>query len=348
MEGKLNKEELEAYYERLSVEERRQRLILEPRYRDAYNEITQAHRIVPVPHYFWEKWAPVLGPVATVVYQRLRQYCFYDPRTGEGNNWCWPRQDTLAKEVGVGHRHTVMKALKVLEQYGFIKREPQFHKRGSQNMVKRGSDKYIIYFEIPLTKEDAIELFHRKMEQTIEESTDMSKNSTYQEFDVSKKSTYRADIVDNSSDVSKISTLAAVENIDSRSITRNISNNVSNVIKNNSIKKKSSFREHPAISQLSADELDQKESVAIEIGEQLKRMSGNRDMEPHQSQGFHRRVAYLVPQVFITEALTATRDAVDDERAGRKNIRNGPSAYFAGIVQKIAVREGLNLGIKGW
>lgn len=337
MEGKLTKQEVEAYYERLSVEERRQRLILEPRFRDAYNEITQAHRIVPMPQYFWGKWAPVLGPVATVVYQRLRQYCFYDPRTGEGENWCWPRQDTLAKEVGVGHRHTVMKALKVLEQYGFIKREPQFHKRGSRNMVKRGSDKYIIYFEIPLTKEDAIELFYRRMEQMIEESTD-----------VSKKSTYRENSVDNSPDVSKNSTFTAVENIDSRSITRTISTNVNNVIRNKTGKKKSSFRKHPAVSKLSPDELDRKEFLATEIGDHLKRMSGKRDVAPHQSQGFHRRIAYLLPEVFITEALTATRDVVDDERAGRKTLRNGASAYFAGTIQKIAAREGIDLGIKGW
>jgi len=346
MEGKLTREEVEAYYEGLSVEERRQRLILEPRFRDAYNEITQAHRIVPVPHYFWEKWAPVLGPVATVVYQRLRQYCFYDPRTGEGENWCWPRQDTLAKEVGVGHRHTVMKALKVLEQYGFIKREKRFHKRGNDNMVKRGSDKYIIYFEIPLAREDAIELFHRRMEQMIEESTDMSKNSTYRGFDVSKKPTYGTNSVDNSPDESKISTFTAVEKIDSRTITRNISSNVNNVISNKTGTKKSSFREHPAISKLSPDELDRKEFLATEIGEQLKRMSGNRDTDPHPSLGFHRRVAYLVPEVFITEALTATRDAVDDQRGGRKLLRNGASAYFAGTIQKMAVREGIDLGIK--
>ena len=318
MEGKLTREEVEAYYESLTLDERRQRLILEPRFRDAYNEITQAHRIVPVPQYFWEKWAAVLGPVATVLYQRLRQYCFYDPRTGQGENWCWPRQDTLAKEIGVGHRHTVMKALKLLEDYGFIKREKQFHKRGKRNMVKRGSDKYIIYFEIPLTKEDAIELFHRRMEEMIEESTDMS----------------------------KISTFTAVENFDSRIITRNISTNVNNVIRNKSGRKKSSFREHPAIANLSPDELDRKEFLATEIGEQLKRMSGNRDMSSHPSLGFHRRVAYLVPEAIIMEALAATRDAVDDQHGGRKLLRNGASAYFAGTIQKMAAREGIDLGIK--
>ncbi|RKX25618.1 MAG: hypothetical protein DRP46_11765 [Candidatus Zixiibacteriota bacterium] len=346
MEGKLTREEVEAYYESLTLDERRQRLILEPRFRDAYNEITQAHRIVPVPQYFWEKWAAVLGPVATVLYQRLRQYCFYDPRTGQGENWCWPRQDTLAKEIGVGHRHTVMKALKLLEDYGFIKREKQFHKRGKRNMVKRGSDKYIIYFEIPLTKEDAIELFHRRMEEMIEESTDMSKFSTYRDFDVSKKSTYRENDVDNSSDMSKISTFTAVENFDSRIITRNISTNVNNVIRNKSGRKKSSFREHPAIANLSPDELDRKEFLATEIGEQLKRMSGNRDMSSHPSLGFHRRVAYLVPEAIIMEALAATRDAVDDQHGGRKLLRNGASAYFAGTIQKMAAREGIDLGIK--
>ena len=32
----------------------------------------------------------------------------------------------------------------------------------------------------------------------------------------------------------------------------------------------------------------------------------------------------------------ATRDAIDDQRSGRKTLRSGPAAYFAGIVRQIA------------
>lgn len=46
------------FYEKLSVEERRARVILEPKFRDAYNEISQAHRQFPIPAYLWERWVP--------------------------------------------------------------------------------------------------------------------------------------------------------------------------------------------------------------------------------------------------------------------------------------------------
>jgi len=121
MEDTLKRKQLEKIYAELSPEQRRNRIILEPAFRDAYNEITQAHRLVPVPHYFWEKWVPVLGPVASMLYMRLRQYCYYNPETGEKREHCWPKQETLGKEIGVS-RCTIMRTLPVLEKHGFIKR----------------------------------------------------------------------------------------------------------------------------------------------------------------------------------------------------------------------------------
>jgi hypothetical protein len=75
-------------------------------------------------------------------------------------------------------------------------------------------------------------------------------------------------------------------------------------------------------------------------------MDGRWDGQDHKSAGFHRRVALVMPEHLIQEALTATRDAVDDQRSGRKSLRAGPAAYFAGTVRRIAAREGIDLGVE--
>ncbi len=47
------RKELESYYANLSADERCNRIVLEPTFRDAYNEIIQAHQVVQLPLYFW-------------------------------------------------------------------------------------------------------------------------------------------------------------------------------------------------------------------------------------------------------------------------------------------------------
>ena len=151
-------EELEAFYNALAPEERRNRVLLQPAFRDAYNEITESHRNVVIPRYFWAKWLPVLGPVACALYVTLRQYCYHDSRTGELRNLCWPRQKTLAREIGVRDRKTVRKALSLLESHGFIRREHTFYHNPQNALARKGTDRYLVYFEIPLLTSDAARL----------------------------------------------------------------------------------------------------------------------------------------------------------------------------------------------
>lgn len=75
-------------------------------------------------------------------------------------------------------------------------------------------------------------------------------------------------------------------------------------------------------------------------------MSGIRDGGAHPSLGFHRRVAFLMPMHLVHEALRATRDAVDDRRAGRGGVREDPSKYFGGIAKQLAQTHGIDLGLK--
>ncbi|NOT35556.1 MAG: hypothetical protein HOP12_15535 [Candidatus Eisenbacteria bacterium] len=153
-----HRKELEAFLASLSADERRQRIVLEPAFRDAYNEITQAHQVVQAPKYFWDHWVPVLGPVASTLYMRLRQHCFYNPRTGERRDFCWPKQETLAREVGIRDRESLRSGLVALELHGFIRREAQYVRDRATGRPRRASDKYQVFFEIPLRDEDAVTL----------------------------------------------------------------------------------------------------------------------------------------------------------------------------------------------
>jgi hypothetical protein len=114
--------------------------------------------------------------------------------------------------------------------------------------------------------------------------------------------------------------------------------NVSNVKEANQLK--------TTIAGLSDAERERRESLAFEISDQMNRLAGHRDPELHRSAGFHRRVAFLMPEHLVREALAAVRDAADDSRGGRKTINKGYAAYFAGVVKKLADREHIDLGLK--
>jgi len=161
--GTDERESLRRYYEALTPEERRARILLVPAYRDSYNELIHAHRTVEQPAYFWERWVPVLGPIAAVLYMKLRQYCFY--RQGPADDVCWPRQDTLAREIGIRSAESLRAALQVLEREGFIERQRSCRVDPRSGRPIRGTDRYVVFFEIPLRAEDAAELLIRSVHQ---------------------------------------------------------------------------------------------------------------------------------------------------------------------------------------
>jgi hypothetical protein len=156
-----DRDSLERYYEQLSPEERRNRIILEPAYREIYNEVTQAHRTVDQPAYFWERWVPDLGPFASMLYMKLRQHCFYRPGSPDHREICWPRQETLAREIGLRDRGAIRRPLELLEKHGFIKREPSYRTDPQTRRPSRGTDRYLVYFELPLRPQEAAEVLIR-------------------------------------------------------------------------------------------------------------------------------------------------------------------------------------------
>lgn len=308
---------LQDYYERMAPEERRNRIILKPEFRDTYNEIVQAHRHFPVPEYLWKKWLPVIGSLPVVVYLQLRRYCFYNPDTGEKRNICWPKQSTLAAQVGIKDRKTLRKALVVLEQHGFIEREHKHYPDPLSGRPHQVADEYRVWFELPLRPEDAAELLMRQMQTG--EGTDfrlyggiISPHSAGEPYE------------------GKSSPQGGGEKTASRNVTRTITPNVENVRKPG--------RERP-------DRLVV-EALALEIGEYLSTWAGERLRDGHPSEGFHRLVVSRMPERLVREALTATRDAVERSRGGKGGFARGPAAYFAGVVKNLAAENQIDLGLR--
>jgi hypothetical protein len=345
------RQDLEEFLRTMPVEERRRRIVLEPAFRDAYNEITEAHRQFPVSEYLWRNWLPLLGPTPLILYIQLRKHCFYRKETAENRDFCWPKQETLAREIGVKNRKTVMSALKVLELHGFICSKTTRVNDPKTGHIRTGTKRYTVFFEVPLLPQDEVELLLRETRARVPdefgpEAQGRGGGSLGRK---SEKRTHGDDPVENFDRRSEKRTFPAVRKTDSKTSTRTNTINVNNVdeITYEEKRGRSPLAKEPAVEALTAEERLRREALVDEVGDKLKTLSGTWDGELHQSAGFHRRICFLMPEVFVREALRATVDAVDDQRAGRKTLGKGPGAYFAGAVKLIAKREGIELGV-GW
>src|SRR5262249_16982300 len=106
-------------YDRLSASERRERFVLSPAYRSAYNRILDSEDRMTLPRYFWRKWLPLLGTEAAALYVVLRDISRVE--AAGADSWCWPDQAELGRRIGVSE-NTLRKRLAVLEEHGFIRR----------------------------------------------------------------------------------------------------------------------------------------------------------------------------------------------------------------------------------
>ena len=101
------------------------RLHLEPCHKEIRNGIVEPEEVVVFSQYFLKKWGPRLGPTLTLLIIRLRMYCYYNKRTKEKRDWCFPSQKTLAEDLGVSSK-TIERELKREIAREFIKRKPRY------------------------------------------------------------------------------------------------------------------------------------------------------------------------------------------------------------------------------
>lgn len=327
-------------YDGLTPGERREEFVLSPRYRSAYNRVLDSEDRITLPRYFWIKWLPILGAEAATLYVVLRDMSRVEAKGSD--SWCWPEQTQLGLRVGIS-KNTLRKRLALLEQHGFIRKVQRRVRQGWGTV--QGTNDYEVFLDIPVTPADAVELL----------LTEMKDAASSPEF---KSCTQGEGVVDNALSSSpalrapefKPCTQAekevqAVSPPEFNPCALNVKNEI-NVRNVGNERGKGTLKEHPMVLAMSHDEKRRRSALAFEVGEALSRMGGRGESGQHRSLGFHRRLTYLMPEHLIREALRTTRDAVDEQKAGRKTLTGGPSAYFAGIALSLATREGIDLGIK--
>lgn len=295
--------DLRQFLEGLTPEERRDRIYLQPAFRDAYNELIQAHQIVQAPKYFWDHWVPILGPVASTLYMRLRQHCFYNPRTGERRDWCWPKQETLAREVGIRDRESLRAGIVALELHGFIKREPQYVLDKVTHRPRRASDKYYVFFEVPLIDADAVSLL---ISQASTQETLENQRSAHE----AEKPPHRGPAVDNQPyEAGKPPQQAGGKTASKNKYLEGVLDNVN-------------------VATHAKEQLLRTRDLAQQMLEEL----GDR-----HSMGFYRKVAQTVPYTLIRRALSETKTARLEG-----NVSNA-GAYFTSRIKQLAAEQRIKL-----
>lgn len=322
----------------------------------SYDKLTRPEVELRVPAYFMKYWGPRLSNGAALLYLQLRLMCWYDVKNPQNSrDYCWPKQETLAKLIRSTDR-SVRTYLKELESRQLIQRKADYYYSKEKGKKLRGVDVYQVFYRPPLIPEhqanalviEVEEQFERALEHPENTPPTPTGNAFRKVADDPESPTgngFRqiADSLGFPPPTGKIEQPQARKNVPGRSTTELI-NNVTNVTSRTE-NSDSAFARDPRVSKLSPDERDRKEALMYQIGDTLARMTGSQGSDMHRSAGFHRRVAYLLPEGFINEALMATRDAVEDQRSGTRSLHTGPAAYFAGIVRQICQREGIDIGV---
>lgn len=320
----------------------------EPVHDGSYDKIVRPDIELRVPGYFLRNWGPKLSPGAALLYLHLRLMCWYDTKNPQNSrDYCWPKQTTLARLIG-SSRRSVQRHLKELEEHELIRRKPTYHYDQEKGKKVRGVDVYQVPYRVPLVTDDHGKAAVIDAEEILSQSHSIDEKqqlSPRRQDDAQVNEAPPGPKRQIDAQVSyprpkrQIVVGTAAPNCHTEVIPEAV--NVNNVRGAKTGRtKKSRQAEH-----LLPQEKTKRDAMAAEIGEQLKRMCHDRSPDPHKSAGFHRRIASMMPEHLIREAIAATRDAVEDQRSGRKELHVGVAPYFAGIVRRIAEREQIDLGV---
>jgi hypothetical protein len=329
-------QEARALYASLTPNERREKLRLRLTYRTIRDRLLDSEDRVTLPRYALMKWLPILGTEAFGLWLVMRDMAQVEAK--QSDSWCWPEQARLGRMLGISE-NTLRKRLAILERHGFIRKSRRRDQIAGRWMHVQVANDYEVFADLPLVEEDSIQaLMADLLEDASRSDRDFRSGAERSHCALGANSAVRGSELKNCGQRDERSRAVGSSEL------KNCALNVTNVSSSNV--RDRSFRNDPRVRSLRQDEKQVREALAHEIGETLRRMEGDRRPGPHGSLGLHRRLAYLMPVSLVKRALMATRDSVDDARAGRGTLTGGPSAYFAGTAFTLAKEAGIDLGVK--
>lgn len=107
-----------------------------------------------VHNYLFDYWGAILGTDAIAAYLHLKRYCF-----GK-KDFCFPDMEMIQAKMKKGSRNTVIKAMEVLEEYGFI---TKILRKNKENNNADASPFFKIRRYIPLLSEELIQQLPEKL-----------------------------------------------------------------------------------------------------------------------------------------------------------------------------------------
>ena len=360
-EQDARRQEILHRFRELPPENARKQVEVLPYYHQLENEIIKPNQGVWTTRYFRERWRPVLGSEAASIIEALRLLA-------DKNGETFASQPKIAELAGVSLR-TLKRYLstneeavsamsdawkeqwRLLHGYFLKVKTPRYRlqHQGNQTRARRTTSLYQVAMDDPIHPDDEGQLFVKAAERIIrDEYPDARKPLENRGVGYKgqngphRKS--RAIIERPEPDPNKGQNGPHHAGPEWPSLSLSDRSNAINVKASNAgLLTETSFRADPRVSNLSIEEREQRDALAFEIGEWLLRKAGKDSTKPHKSAGFHRRVAYFVPEELVRQVMRDLEDRMADAREGRKLPLKDLSAAFGGFVSRVCQQKGIDL-----
>lgn len=144
---------------------------LEGFFLSARNEIVNPSQGVPATKYFWDKWAPELGPNLSILIMQLRKHCIYNQHEERGGSTTFLSLEEIAKECGMS-KSTVKRELRNPVVKSFIKIYPNYKYNERLRKKVRCPNTYQVALDDPIHPSDESKLVELKDKRTLVNDTE--------------------------------------------------------------------------------------------------------------------------------------------------------------------------------
>lgn len=354
------REELIRRFSELPAEQARRQVAVLPYYHQLENEITKPNQGVWTTRYFKERWRPALGAEAASIVEALRLLADRDTRH------CTASMEEIARLAGLSSR-TVKAWLSTNEatltryspawrqQWSYLHAYFILDKRGRARQAPSGkklrdTSEITIALDDPIHPDDEGKLFIKVAERIVNDERSLAKPQENEGFSSRGTGSPQNETPKNigltPNQPLSGGTGSPASSVGHREPNRTLtyrSNAINVKASNAGLLTETSFREDSRVRRLNDYERERRDALAAEIGDWLHRKGGRGTTGPHKSAGFHRRVAYFVPEELIRQVMRDIDDRLAAAREGTKPPVRDVSGAFGGYISRVCQQQGISL-----